>query len=89
TLYLQEVEELTVVPATQRTYLQRLGDSFAEGFAAAGRGLGEFFLDLVEALPTLVLLALAALIVWRIVAFILKKRKEKKLKKLQEMEKKE
>lgn len=60
TLELQEVESITPTAPVQRTFGQKLTDSFADGWNSFVRGLQRFILNLAEALPTLVLLAILA-----------------------------
>ena len=58
TLELQEVESVTPTVTVQRTFGQKLADSFADGWSRFVRSLQRFVLNLAEALPSLVLLAI-------------------------------
>ena len=57
TLELEEVEVYTPTVTVQRTFGEKLGDAFSDGWSGFVRGLQRFVLWLAEALPTLVLLA--------------------------------
>ena len=65
TVYLSitEVVELTPVPVRQQTTWERIGDGFMSSLKNIGKGFREFFVWFVTALPYLVLLAAAILLI--------------------------
>lgn len=78
TLYVREVEKYTPQAETHRSYLQQLADSFVTGFTDMLDGLGYIVLDLAEALPTLVVLALFILVIVLIIRAIIRGHKKRK-----------
>lgn len=62
TLNIQEVEIITPTVAVQRTYGQKLGDAFADGWNSFVRSLQRFTINTARSVPTLVLLAVLAVV---------------------------
>lgn len=77
-LSLQEVEVYTPTVYVQRTFGEKIADSFREGWNDFTRGLAGFVIWFVGAIPTLLLLAVLAAGVILIVISASKKRKVKK-----------
>lgn len=89
TINLQEVEIYTPTVPVTRTFGERLSDAFSDGWYSFGRGLQNFAVGLVEALPTLLLLAVIAVAVTFLVKRIVRRRRRKKLEKRMKEENKE
>ena len=86
TLYISEVVELTPVVEEEQTVWERISEGFLRSLRNIGRGLKEFFVAFVIALPYLVITLLIVLALFGIVYAIVKKcmkSHEKKLAKKQ------
>ena len=77
-LELDEVELYTPTVAVQRTFGEKLSDAFSDGWRSFGRSLQRFVLDLTEALPTLLLLAVLAVVILVLVRRCIKKSRAKR-----------
>lgn len=73
TVYINEVEELTPIVETQRTYWQQVGDGLAQSLLNIGRFFKNFFKDLVAALPVLAILAAVGAVAFVILRKIVRK----------------
>ena len=78
TLDIEEVAEYTEIVQPQRTYWQQIGDGFKSSLKGVGRFFKDLFKDFVTALPVLVLLAAAVLIIVLIVRKVLRTRRVKR-----------
>ena len=77
-LELDEVELYTPTVAVQRTFGEKLSDAFSDGWRSFGRSLQRFVLGLTEALPTLLLLAVLAVVILVLVRRCIKKSRAKR-----------
>lgn len=82
-LNLTEVAELTYEPPVVRTYWQQIGDGFAESLQDVGRFFKNLFKGFLVAIPHLVVLAVAALVVIPIAKRIVRKCRAKRAARLQ------
>ena len=80
-LSIEEVEEYTPESMVQPSYGEKLKDAFESGIAGFVDSVGDFFIWLVEALPTLILLAV---LLTGLVTVIKRRRNRKKAKKAAE-----
>jgi len=80
-LSIYEVELYQPTPAVQRTFWQRLGDSFVRGWNRFVRGLENFFVWLSGSIFTLIILAAIGTAVFFLLRKIVRRRKAKKAKK--------
>lgn len=60
TIFLQEVEVYTPTKSVQRTFGEKLRDAFSDGWSGFRRGFQNFVIDLVYALPGLILFLVLA-----------------------------
>lgn len=81
---MQEVEVYTPTVPVQRTFGEKLSDAFTNGWQSFARGFQWFLIDLVEALPDLLLTAAILAAIFFIVRGIVRKRKARKAKKAAE-----
>lgn len=79
-LSIEEVEEYTPEAIVQPSYGEKLVDAFESGIAGFVDGVGDFFIWLVEALPTLAVIAAAL----GLLVAAIKRRRRKKAKKSEE-----
>ena len=75
---LEEVIDYTVVTDTPKTFGERLAIAFSESWHDFVIGLGDFTVDLVYSLPTLIILAIFAVIAVFAAKRIIRRYKEKK-----------
>ncbi len=78
TLELQEVEIYTPTASVQRSFGEKIGDSFRDGWQSFARGWQDFVVGLVYALPVLVLLAVIGAAAVVVVISVRKKIRRKK-----------
>ena len=82
-LSLNEVVELTPIIVEEKTAWQRMGEGFMESLENIGKGIQEFFINFVIALPYLIILFIfVGVIIW-FVFFIVKKNNIKRQKQLE------
>lgn len=81
---MQEVEVYTPTVPVQRTFGEKLSDAFTNGWQSFARGFQWFLIDLVEALPDLLLTAAILAAIFFIVRGIVRKRSARKAKKAAE-----
>ena len=81
---LQEVRDYTQTAPVQRSFWERLGDSFGDGWSGFARGVQNFIIWFAGALPTLILLAVFGTGIFFGVRKARKKRKAAKAEKTEE-----
>lgn len=82
TVDVSEVERETKVNASQRSWGQKLGDSFKDAFSSLGEGFKNFCITFVGILPQLILVVIVALIVLRIISVSVKRFRRKRTDKI-------
>lgn len=88
TIYLDEVEIYTPTKSVQRTFGEKLHDALTDGWSSFTRGFQYFLIDLVYALPGLILfLLIAGAAVFAAVKLIRKRKAKKAAKAAAEAEK--
>ena len=75
---LQEVEVYTPTVAVTRTFGERIGDAFRDGWVSFGRGMQAVAIGLVAALPVLILLGVIAAVTVVIVRVCIRRSRKKK-----------
>ena len=80
-LSLSEVEVYTPTVPVQRTFGEKIGDAFSDGWEGFGRGMQNFLIWLTEALPVILLLAvIAGGVVWIVLGVRHHKKKKRQEK---------
>lgn len=75
---LQEVEVYTPSVRVQRSFGEKLSDAFSDGWKSFTRSIQRFLIGLAESLPTLILLAVIAVVCVLLVRRAVKKRRAKR-----------
>ncbi len=78
TVELQEVEVYTPTATTRRSFGEKIADAFRDGWSSFSRGFQNFSVSLVYSLPTLILLAVIAVVGVVCGKRYIRKRKNKK-----------
>lgn len=82
-LSLNEVVELTPIVVEEKTAWQRMGEGFMESLENIGKGIQEFFINFVIALPYLIIMfAFVGVLIW-FIFFMVKKGNTKRQKQLE------
>ena len=77
TVYLNVSEQSKVEPKVEEGFFARIGTTFMTSIEDIGEGFGDFIVWFVGNSPYIVVLAIAASVVFVLVRFIVKKKKQK------------